>query len=55
MVPAGDRDRHRQIGTAARRGDTIIDGGNTFYGDDMARSAALAAGIDPSTARDGGV
>jgi 6-phosphogluconate dehydrogenase len=47
-VPAGVTETViDELAPLLARGDTIIDGGNTFYGDDMARSAALAgAGID---------
>jgi len=48
MVPAGvTATVINELAPLLGRGDTIIDGGNTFYGDDMTRSAALAgAGID---------
>jgi 6-phosphogluconate dehydrogenase len=48
MVPAGVTEAViNELAPLLARGDTIIDGGNTFYGDDMTRSAALAgAGID---------
>jgi 6-phosphogluconate dehydrogenase len=48
MVPAGVTEAViAELTPLVARGDTIIDGGNTFYGDDMARSLALAPhGID---------
>ena len=43
MVPAGVTDKViAELAPLLTAGDTIIDGGNTFYGDDMARAAALA-------------
>jgi 6-phosphogluconate dehydrogenase len=45
MLPAGDA-TEQAIGELAgmlERGDTIIDGGNTFYRDDVRRAAALKA------------
>jgi len=48
MVPAGVTQAViEELAPLLARGDAIIDGGNTFYGDDMARSRALAPqGID---------
>ena len=44
MVPAGDATEQTVDALAARlsAGDTIIDGGNSFYKDDMRRARALA-------------
>ena len=43
MVPAGVTDKViAELAPLLAAGDTIIDGGNTFYGDDMARARALA-------------
>jgi 6-phosphogluconate dehydrogenase len=43
MVPAGVTQRViDELAPLLAAGDTIIDGGNTFYGDDRARSRALA-------------
>jgi len=43
MVPAGVTDRViDDLAPLLASGDTIIDGGNTFYGDDMARARALS-------------
>jgi len=45
MVPAGvTQSVIDELAPRLARGDTIIDGGNSFYGDDMTRSRALAAG-----------
>jgi 6-phosphogluconate dehydrogenase len=42
MVPAGVTDKViAELAPLLAAGDTIIDGGNTFYGDDMARARAL--------------
>ena len=42
MVPAGVTDRViDDLAPLLAAGDTIIDGGNTFYGDDIARAHAL--------------
>ncbi len=42
MVPAGVTERViDELTPLLAAGDTIIDGGNTFYGDDMARARAL--------------
>jgi 6-phosphogluconate dehydrogenase len=42
MVPAGVTDKViAELAPLLTAGDTIIDGGNTFYGDDMARARAL--------------
>jgi 6-phosphogluconate dehydrogenase len=48
MVPAGVTAKViDELAPLLARGDTIIDGGNSFYGDDMTRSRALAGkGID---------
>ena len=48
MVPAGVTAKViDELAPLLARGDAIIDGGNTFYGDDMTRSRALAdTGID---------
>lgn len=45
MVPAGDPTEQtiRQLGALLSAGDTIIDGGNTNYHDDVRRSAELKA------------
>jgi len=59
MVPAGEATEGtlRALGEALARGDTVIDGGNSFYKDSMRRGAALAergiAFIDSGTS--GGV
>ena len=48
MVPAGDptEETVMELGKLLGRGDTIIDGGNSFYKDDVRRSKALEpAGI----------
>jgi 6-phosphogluconate dehydrogenase len=43
MVPAGVTDRViDDLAPLLASGDTILDGGNTFYGDDMARARALS-------------
>jgi 6-phosphogluconate dehydrogenase len=44
MVPAGEATEStlRTLGDALARGDTVIDGGNSFYKDSMRRGAALA-------------
>jgi 6-phosphogluconate dehydrogenase len=43
MVPAGapTQDTIQKLGELLQRDDVIIDGGNTFYQDDIARAAAL--------------
>jgi len=43
MVPAGatTEETIAKLGTVLQRDDVIIDGGNTFYQDDIARAAAL--------------
>src|ERR1700688_2511711 len=43
MVPAGapTEDSIARLGELLQRDDVIIDGGNTFYQDDIARAAAL--------------
>jgi len=43
MVPAGDiaKQTVHDLGERLESGDTIIDGGNTYYRDDIARAAAL--------------
>jgi 6-phosphogluconate dehydrogenase len=43
MVPAGapTQDTIQRLGELLQRDDVIIDGGNTFYQDDIARAAAL--------------
>jgi len=49
MVPAGDATEQTVLALAERlqRGDLVIDGGNTYYKDDVRRAKALAArGID---------
>ena len=49
MVPAGDPTEHTVTALADRlqRGDVIIDGGNSYYKDDVRRAKALAPrGID---------
>jgi 6-phosphogluconate dehydrogenase len=49
MVPAGDPTEHTVTALADRlqRGDVIIDGGNSYYKDDVRRAKTLAArGID---------
>nr|MBA3844252.1 NAD-binding protein [Actinomycetota bacterium] len=45
MVPAGQiaEQTVRDLGERLERGDTIIDGGNSYYRDDIARAATLAA------------
>jgi 6-phosphogluconate dehydrogenase len=45
MLPAGEITEHAvmQLGELLDRGDTIIDGGNSFYKDDIRRAQALAA------------
>jgi 6-phosphogluconate dehydrogenase len=44
MVPAAAVDRSiEQIRTALSPGDTVIDGGNSYYVDDIRRSKMLAA------------
>jgi len=45
MVPAGQITEQtvRDLGERLDDGDTIIDGGNSYYRDDIARAAALAA------------
>ncbi len=46
MLPAGEADRkhgHRISANCSRPGDTVIDGGNTFYKDDIRRARALLA------------
>jgi 6-phosphogluconate dehydrogenase len=44
MVPAGDITAKtiEQLGSLLERGDTIIDGGNSYYRDDIARAAELS-------------
>ncbi len=44
MLPAGKitEDTITQLATLLQKGDTIIDGGNTFYRDDIRRAHALA-------------
>jgi 6-phosphogluconate dehydrogenase len=44
MLPAGDPTEEvvHALGEALQRGDVIIDGGNTFYKDDIRRAKALA-------------
>jgi 6-phosphogluconate dehydrogenase len=44
MVPAGDATEQtvRGLGEHMERGDTIIDGGNSYFKDDVRRAAALA-------------
>ena len=44
MLPAGDITEQtvETLGTLLSPGDTVIDGGNTFYQDDVRRAAALA-------------
>jgi 6-phosphogluconate dehydrogenase len=44
MLPAGEITGHAvdELAELLEPGDTVIDGGNTFYRDDIARSAALA-------------
>jgi 6-phosphogluconate dehydrogenase len=44
MLPAGSitEDTIRELATLLQRGDTIIDGGNTFYRDDIRRAQMLA-------------
>jgi 6-phosphogluconate dehydrogenase len=49
MVPAGEptEETVRQLGDLLSRGDAIIDGGNSFFKDDVRRAKALAGrGID---------
>src|SRR5438270_7759098 len=43
MVPAGEPTAKAvgEVGALMAEGDTIIDGGNTFWKDDIARAAAL--------------
>ena len=45
MVPAGEitESTVHELGARLEAGDTIIDGGNSYYRDDMRRAAALAA------------
>jgi 6-phosphogluconate dehydrogenase len=45
MLPAGEITEHAvmQLGELLDKGDTIIDGGNSFYKDDIRRAQALAA------------
>jgi 6-phosphogluconate dehydrogenase len=45
MLPAGKitEDTVRELATLLQKGDTIIDGGNSFYRDDIRRAHALAA------------
>ena len=45
MVPAGDITARavEDVATHLERGDVIIDGGNSYYRDDMARAATLGA------------
>ena len=46
MLPAGERHRshgRRRSASCCEPGDTIIDGGNTFYKDDIRRAKALKA------------
>ena len=45
MLPAGQptEDTITTLGEAMQSGDTVIDGGNTFYKDDIRRAAALKA------------
>jgi 6-phosphogluconate dehydrogenase len=44
MLPAGSltEDTIRELATLLHKGDTIIDGGNTFYRDDIRRAQTLA-------------
>jgi 6-phosphogluconate dehydrogenase len=44
MLPAGSitEDTIRELATLLQKGDTIIDGGNTFYRDDIRRAQTLA-------------
>jgi 6-phosphogluconate dehydrogenase len=44
MLPAGNitEDTIRELATLLQKGDTIIDGGNTFYRDDIRRAQTLA-------------
>jgi 6-phosphogluconate dehydrogenase len=44
MLPAGKitEDTIRELATLLQKGDTIIDGGNTFYRDDIRRARTLA-------------
>ncbi len=44
MLPAGSvtEDTIRELATLLQKGDTIIDGGNTFYRDDIRRAQMLA-------------
>ena len=44
MVPAGEitESTVRELGARLEEGDTIIDGGNSYYRDDMRRAAELA-------------
>ena len=49
MVPAGEVTEHvvRDLGDVLEKGDAIIDGGNTYYRDDIRRARELAEkGID---------
>jgi 6-phosphogluconate dehydrogenase len=49
MVPAGDptEDTVAALGKLLRKGDVVIDGGNSFFKDDVRRAASLApTGID---------
>jgi 6-phosphogluconate dehydrogenase len=49
MLPAGDVTEHavRDVAALLAKGDIVIDGGNSFYKDDIRRAKALAeAGID---------
>ena len=49
MVPAGEitESTVNELGAKLERGDAIIDGGNSYYRDDIRRAAALAErGID---------
>src|SRR5256885_17061136 len=45
MLPAGEPTEQtiEQLGGGMKPGDTIIDGGNSYYKDDVRRSGALAA------------
>src|SRR5262245_60788174 len=44
MVPAGEitESTVHELGTRLQAGDTIIDGGNSYYRDDIRRAAELA-------------
>ena len=50
MVPAGVTGKViDELAPLLAAGDTIIDGGNTFYGDDIARARALARATASTT------